>query len=143
TGALPVAAALRCPAAVLRDRSTGECIAVAERGQEALLERITADALAAAELPPLPDWQPPAALDEDDPAAFTAGVERILEYLAAGDVFQVNLSRAWRARFAREPEPAAVYARLREVSPAPFSGLFHLGAGAVVSASPERLISVR
>src|SRR5690554_7535514 len=37
-GALPVAAALRCPAAVLRDRTTGECVAVAERRHEALLD---------------------------------------------------------------------------------------------------------
>ena len=142
-GGLPVATALRCPAAVLRDRVTGECVALAERGQEQLLDRITADALAAEDLPPLPPWQPPASLDEDDPQAFTAGVERILDYLAAGDVFQVNLSRAWRARFDQAPEPAALYARLRQVSPAPFSGVFACGGGAVVSASPERLVSVR
>ena len=78
-------------------------------------------------------------------------MSRILDYLAAGDVFQVNLSRAWRARFAQPLEPAALYARLRTVSPAPFAGLF---AGetatdavntswAVVSSSPERLVSVR
>ena len=142
-GALPVAVALRCPAAVLRDRVTGECVALAERGQEQLLARITADAVAAQDLPSLPPWQPPASLAEDDPRAFTAGVERILEYLAAGDVFQVNLSRAWRARFAEALAPAELYERLRQVSPAPFSGLFACDGGAVVSASPERLVSVR
>lgn len=142
-GMLPVAIALRCPAAVLRDRASGECIAVAERGHDGLLDRIAADALAAAGQPPLPPWRPPASLDEDDPRAFTGGVERILEYLAAGDVFQVNLSRAWRARFDPAPEPAALYQRLRQASPAPFSGLFACGGGAVASASPERLVSVR
>jgi len=142
-GGLPVATALRCPAAVLRDRGTGECVALAERGHEALLECIADDARAAASLAPLPQWQPPSSIDEDDPEAFTGGVGRILDYLAAGDVFQVNLSRAWQARFDRPPEPAALYARLRQASPAPFSGLFACGGGAVVSASPERLVSVR
>jgi len=142
-GGLPVALALRCPAAVLRDRASGETVAVAERGQEGLLERIATDVQAARELPAPPAWQPPSAIEEDDPGAFTDGVARILEYLAAGDVFQVNLSRAWRARFAAPPHPASVYARLREASPAPFSGLFTCAGGAVASASPERLVSVR
>ena len=142
-GGLPVAIALRCPAAVLRDRGTGECVALAERGHEALLERIADDARAAASLAPLPQWQPPSSIVEDDPQAFTAGVERILDYLAAGDVFQVNLSRAWRARFDEAPQPAELYARLRQASPAPFSGLFACEGGAVASASPERLVSAR
>src|SRR5690606_22974249 len=142
-GKLPVAIALRCPAAVLRDRNTGECMALAERGRDDMLDRIATDARAAAGLPPLPPWQPPAWLEEDGPHEFTDGVGRILEYLAAGDVFQVNLSRAWRAGFERAPAPAEVYERLRRVSPAPFSGLFACPGGAVVSASPERLVSVR
>ena len=142
-GALPVATALRCPAAVLRDRTSGECMALAERGQEALLERVVSDMQSAGGMDRLPPWQGPSAVAEDDPAAFVQGVERILEYLAAGDVFQVNLSRAWRAEFDVVPQPAGLYARLRQASPAPFSGLFACAGGAVASASPERLVSVR
>src|SRR5690606_24518641 len=72
------------------------------------------------------------------------GVARALEYIRAGDVFQVNLSRAWQAGFDAPLAPAALYRRLRDANPAPFAGLFDLGgAGAVVSASPERLVSVR
>ena len=142
-GKLPAAVALRCPAALLRDRNSGECMAVAEPGHEDLLAQMMADASAAAVQAELPPWAPPVNLEEDAPERFIAGVERILAYLAAGDVFQVNLSRAWRARFTEAPEPAAVYARLREVSPAPFSGLFHGDGWAVASASPERLVSVR
>jgi len=144
-GALPVALALRCPAAVLRDRVTGECVALAETGAEAMLDAIAAD-LDAFAAQPLPEWRVPETLHEDAPERFTDGVRRILDYLAAGDVFQVNLSRAWRGRCATYA-PDALYARLREVSPAPFAGMF---AGvtdgrpwAVVSSSPERLVSVR
>jgi anthranilate synthase component 1 len=144
-GALPVALALRCPAAVLRDHATGECFAVAETGAEALLDAIAADLEAAAALPAI-RWRAPDALSEDAPEAFVDGVSRILDYLAAGDVFQVNLSRAWRAR-CETYDPAALYARLREASPAPFAGLFAGDSDgrpwAVASSSPERLVSVR
>jgi anthranilate synthase component 1 len=142
-GALPVALALRCPAAVLRDRASGDCVAIAEPGHEALLARIGADVEAARALPPLPPWTAPAQVDEDAPARFTDGVQRILEYLAAGDVFQANLSRAWQARFDAPLPPAALFGQLRQHNPAPFAGLFHGDGWAVVSASPERLVSVR
>jgi anthranilate synthase component 1 len=145
-GALPVALALRCPAAVLRDRASGECVAIAEAGAESMLDAIMVDLAATAADVVAPVWSAPAALREDPPAAFTDGVRRILGYLAAGDVFQANLSRAWRAR-CDAYAPAALYARLREVSPAPFAGAFAgESAGrpwAVLSSSPERLVSVR
>jgi len=142
-GGMPVALAMRCPAAVLRDRATGECVAVAEPEHAALLERIASDVDAARALGPLPEWRHPAAIDEDAPAQFTDGVQRVLDYLAAGDVFQANLSRGWHARFDEAQEPAALFARLRRHNPAPFAGLFAGDGWAVVSASPERLVSVR
>ncbi|RDZ27942.1 aminodeoxychorismate synthase component I [Lysobacter silvisoli] len=142
-GGLPVALALRCPGAVLRDRTSGECIALAETGHEALLEAILADSARAAALAPLPVWQPPSALEEDEPQRYTDGVARVLDYLRAGDVFQVNLSRGWRARCAAPLAPAALFQRLRQHNPAPFAGLFAGAHWAVVSASPERLVSVR
>ena len=142
-GGLPVALALRCPAAVLRDRASGDCVVVAESGHAAMLDAIESDLAAAARLPPLPGWSPPSEVAEDPPHRYTGGVARILEYLAAGDVFQVNLSRAWQARFERAPEPAALFERLRLHNPAPFAGVFAGGDWAVVSASPERLVSVR
>jgi len=139
---LPVAVALRCPAAILRDRGTGDCVAVAEQGHAALLDRITAD-LASPPAPALPAWHPPLHIDEDAPERFTDGVVRILDYLAAGDIFQVNLSRAWKAWFDGTLVPSALYARLRTANPAPFAGLFAGQGWAVVSSSPERLVSVR
>jgi anthranilate synthase component 1 len=142
-GALPVALALRCPAAVLRDRDSGECIVMVEPEHASLLDTVEADVAAAATLAPLPEWQPPAALMEDEPQRFTDGVTRVLDYLAAGDVFQVNLSRGWQARFSTVPEPAALFERLRRNNPAPFAGVFAGDGWAVISASPERLVSVR
>lgn len=142
-GGLPVALALRCPAAVLRDHTTGDCVVVAEPQHEALLRQVLADAETAAQLSPLPQWQPPVAIEEDESQRYIDGVQRVLDYLAAGDVFQVNLSRGWRARFDTPLEPAALFQRLRENNPAPFAGVFAGEGWAVVSASPERLVSVR
>jgi anthranilate synthase component 1 len=142
-GPLPVALALRCPAAIARDRDSGRCVLVCEAGAEALVEDIEAELAAARALPPLPAWQAPRLVEEDDPARFLAGVERVHEYLRAGDIFQVNLSRKWRAEFEAAPEPAALYARLRAANPAPFAGLLAHAGWALASSSPERLVSVR
>ncbi|MEQ4575929.1 MAG: aminodeoxychorismate synthase component I, partial [Gammaproteobacteria bacterium] len=116
---------------------------VAEAGRAELIDRIVADLEPAKALPALPDWTPPVAVEEDAPGRFTAGVERVLDYLRAGDVFQANISRKWEARFERPLEPAALHARLRAANPAPFAGLFVAQERAVVSSSPERLVSVR
>ncbi|MGO4551944.1 aminodeoxychorismate synthase component I [Lysobacter sp. 2RAF19] len=142
-GHVPVAYAMRSPAAVLRDHATGEVFAIAEAGQRAWIETLLADAQAAASLPPLPEWRAPASIEEDEPERFTRGVERVIEHLAAGDVFQVNLSRGWRARFDAPLPPAELHARLRTANPAPFAGLFAGPDWAIVSSSPERLVSIR
>ncbi len=142
-GNLPVALALRCPAALLRDHATGGLTIVAESGHAAWLDTIATDCDAALRVGVSPQWHPPLALAEDHPERFLAGVERILDYLAAGDVFQANLSRGWQADFATRVDPAALFARLRTHNPAPFAGLFAGDGWAVVSASPERLVSVR
>lgn len=116
---------------------------VAELGNEHLLDVIEADLAAVALLPPLPVWRSPVAVIEDEPSQFIANAERVLDYLREGDVFQANISRLWEARFATALDPAALYMRLRVANPAPFSGLFVAHGRAVVSSSPERLISVQ
>ncbi|MCZ8166152.1 aminodeoxychorismate synthase component I [Silanimonas sp.] len=146
-GGLPVAAALFCPAAVLRDRASGRCLAVALPGHEAWLARIAnvVDGLrpAGGALQVASALPKPRTLAEDADQRFLGGVARVHEYLRAGDVFQVNLSRGWRAGFEASPDPVALYAALRQANPAPFAGLFALPGGSVASSSPERLVSVR
>ena len=112
---LPIALALRCPGVIARDRESGECVAWAEPAHATLLHALEADIAGIGQLPALPAWQAPAGIEEDPPQRFLDGVARVHEYLRAGDVFQVNLSRTWRARFDTPPDPAAWYARLREV----------------------------
>ena len=137
---LPVALALRCPAAIVVDRERNCTILVAEARHADLLAELSADVEreSGASLPPC------TALDvHDEPAAkFIDGVAAVHEYLRAGDVFQVNLSREWTGALPAGATPAAVFANLRRANPAPFCGLLQWEGCAIVSSSPERLVSV-
>ena len=72
---------------------------------------------------------------------YLQAVRRAKEYIAAGDIFQVNLSQ--RLAFAADEDAFALYRRLRRASPAPFAGYMEVPGGAVLSASPERFLQAR
>lgn len=139
--AQPRALALRCPAAIVVDHGGGSTWLVAEPGHDALLDRLQADLAAAPAFAPAPVGI--AALEEDAPGRYLDGVARVHDYLRAGDVFQVNLSREWRARCTSAPTPAALYAALRGANPAPFAALLQQAGWAIASSSPERLLELR
>jgi anthranilate synthase component 1 len=134
----PLAWLVRIPAAILFDRANRRCVLMAEAGQAELLDAMQHDLDAT--LPPLPAVAAPRDLREDDPAAFLAGVARIQDYIRAGDVFQVNLSRGWQAEFDAPVPAASLLAQLMQRNPAPFSALLQLDEWAIVSSSPERLV---
>jgi anthranilate synthase component 1 len=137
-----VALALRAPAAWIRDRQSGEAWIVAEPGHESLLDRFEHDvrSLGGGLRPdPMQSFE----IEEEDPARFEAAVARALEYIAAGDVYQANLSRRWQGRARGTLEAAALYRRLRTANPSPFAALLRDGDFAVISSSPERLVAVQ
>lgn len=68
-------------------------------------------------------------------------VGRALEYIRAGDVFQVNLSQRFEAQ--GTIAPLDLYLRLKSTSPAPFSAYLATEAWAVLSASPESFYQTR
>lgn len=72
---------------------------------------------------------------------FMGCVERAKEYIAAGDIYQANLS----CRFdGQSNEPGtALYARLRQINPAPFACYLRSPEVEIISSSPERLVSLR
>ena len=77
---------------------------------------------------------------EDDSEDYLAGVKRILEYIRSGDVFQVNLSRAWQLQSEQTIEPSLLFRTLSQSNPAPFACLVHHPMGNIISSSPERLV---
>jgi para-aminobenzoate synthetase component 1 len=72
---------------------------------------------------------------------YKRAVNRVREYIAAGDVFQVNLSQRFEADL--KISPFELYKRLRTVNPAPFASYLNLPGVAIVGASPERFLKVR
>jgi anthranilate synthase component 1 len=138
---LPVTMASRCPVAAIVDHQREVTLLVAEPACADFLDLLEADL---ARLAPV-TFDPPAlvAIEEDDARRFLDGVARIRDYLGAGDVFQVNLSREWRIMLDSAATPAAIYAALRKSNPAPFAGLLQGPGWAIASSSPERLVQVR
>ena len=65
---------------------------------------------------------------------YLASVDRVLDYIAAGDVFQVNLSQRFIAT--GRPEPLDLYLRLKAASPAPFAAFLQWDDLAVVVGEP-------
>ena len=89
------------------------------------------------------------ALSDFEPQEYQAAVQRCIDYIAAGDIFQVNLSQRLRARSA--PSPRNIYAALRRRNPSWYGAFFQFdcpSAGgplpcAIISSSPELFLRVR
>jgi para-aminobenzoate synthetase component 1 len=82
----------------------------------------------------------PGVFSNFDRAGYLAAARRAIEYIHAGDCFQVNLAQ--RLLHRATLTPLELYGRLRERNPAPFAAYFDLGDFVVASASPERFLRV-
>jgi len=67
-------------------------------------------------------------------------VRKAVDYIWAGDVFQVNLAQ--RLATPKPADPLILYRHLRQVNPAPFAAYFDFGHAQLLSASPERFLRV-
>ncbi|NBT13280.1 MAG: anthranilate synthase component I family protein [Planctomycetia bacterium] len=133
---------------------------VPAKGPAARRERATArlDALLArlaAPVPSRPQPAPPAPLPPGadhplpthphvfathSPDDYHRMVRRGIEYIRAGDVFQVNLAQ--RFAVAAALDPVELYDRARTLNAAPFAGFFDAGTCRIASMSPERFLQV-
>jgi para-aminobenzoate synthetase component 1 len=93
--------------------------------------------------PPLPSFAPPEVsvprplLRQEE---FEGMVERARDYIAAGDIYQANLSCRFDGTFSGSA--ADLYSRLRRINPSPFACLLRSPGLEIVSSSPERLVSL-
>jgi len=71
---------------------------------------------------------------------YLTAVERVRQFILAGDIFQANLSQRFEAPCLGDPFD--FYRRLTAVNPAPFAAYFRGDGFALTSASPERFLSV-
>jgi anthranilate synthase component I len=135
--------ALRTPCALIHDHDSGRTYAIAEASATAAFERMLADVRAVSGPAP-PESLALGPVAEEAPEAYLERVRRAKDYVAAGDVYQANLSRAWQIPLGGETSASAsaLYQRLCRANPAPFAALAQWQDVAIVSSSPERLVRV-
>lgn len=121
------------------DHQTGRAVISTvgdEKELEALYEKLTRPIV----LPPVEMKMGEIMVDKSD-EEYGAMIERAKEHFRAGDVYQIVLSRTFKAKV--EGDPFQFYRALRKTSPAPFLFFFDLEQMAIVGASPEKIISVK
>jgi len=69
---------------------------------------------------------------------YCKAVEKVKDYIAAGDIYQANLSQRFSAGF--EGDPWSLYKRLRRINPAPFAAYLNFPEVKVLCDSPERFL---
>lgn len=83
----------------------------------------------------------PGAFSTFSPRGYCDAVNRVREYIRAGDVFQANISQRLEAGCVGHP--FALYKALTRCNAAPFAAYFDVGDAALVSASPERFLRLQ
>jgi aminodeoxychorismate synthase component I len=83
---------------------------------------------------------------EQEQTVYSQNVSRCQEYIAAGDIYQANLSHRFNVNseafssLGDLQTDLSAYSRLRALNPSPFSGILRLDAVRLISSSPERLV---
>ena len=139
---LPVAFAVRCHAALVLDHETGDCRFVSEARDPDARRQVEQD------LGMLRDTPGDGAIglravSEQDPERFLDAVRRAKNHIAAGDIYQANLSRQWSTELEPGTDAGEVYASLCESNPGPFAGIARWQDVEIISSSPERLLRLR
>lgn len=74
--------------------------------------------------------------------AYEAAVERVRDYIRAGDIYQANIAQRFEADLSPSFDPFALYRRLRATNPATFGAYLDFGPLRVASSSPERFLKL-
>ena len=76
-------------------------------------------------------------------AHYIEKVDIAKEYIRNGDIFEVNLSQCFSARLQPDYPIYQLYNKLHSINQSPFGAYLNLGAVKVLSASPERFLSIK
>ena len=69
-------------------------------------------------------------------------VQRVIEHIHAGDLYQANLTRKFIGEFVTPPNGFSIFKKICHVSPAPYSAFLKMGDTCVISSSPERFLTI-
>ncbi|MGI9239025.1 MAG: aminodeoxychorismate synthase component I [Woeseiaceae bacterium] len=139
---LPAAFAVRCPAALVFDHEASSCFLVRESDDSADVELVRGD-IARSGASPGPPKTIITSVQEEDSERFIHAVEHAQQHIAAGDIYQANLSREWSATVADDVNGTDIYTSLCEANPGPFAGIARWRDTEIISSSPERLLRLR
>lgn len=73
---------------------------------------------------------------------YTKDIQKVIDYIHAGDVFQVNLAQRFEGPKPNHFDPYSHYLTLRRMNPAPFSAYLNFGDTVIASSSPERFLNI-
>ena len=129
--------------AVVHDRMNGKTTAYGlqrDTGEDVRGKLLEIKRIFSSPLPSPAPWESSAQGFESsfDRLDYLAAVSRTREYIAAGDVYQVNLSQRFSIRF--DGDPYRLFIRLFQMNPAPFFAFINAGDYQIVSTSPERFL---
>jgi len=138
-GEQSVAVAIKIPTAIIIDHFDNQTYLLDQFDDQTRIDQVLSDIECLKEIEAVAingelSWE------EDH--KFISGVARSRDYIVAGDVFQVNLSREWQYQLDAKVAPAQIYQALKRTNPAPFSALAQFDGFSIISSSPERLFSV-
>lgn len=77
-----------------------------------------------------------------DEKSYCDAVQKVIDYIYAGDIFQANLTQRFEAPRPKDLDPYLHYQHMRKVNPAPFACYMNIGEIKISSASPERFITI-
>ncbi|WP_018296222.1 chorismate-binding protein [Corynebacterium lubricantis] len=84
--------------------------------------------------------QPPQA--DLDRSEYLTAVRQCQEFIASGDSYELCMTTNVRAELVVKPNALGLYLRLRQHSPAPMASFWRIDDTVVLSASPERFLSI-
>lgn len=85
-----------------------------------------------------PEWQ-----SNFSRAEYEAIIQKTIDYIYAGDIFQANIAQRFDAELPGGFDPYRHYLHLRQMNAAPFAAYFNMGGLVLSSASPERFLTVK
>jgi anthranilate synthase component 1 len=138
-GDQPVAIAVRIPTAIVVDHHQQQTYLLDQFDNQQRIDQTLSDI---SQLQGIQSASIQGTPVSEQESKFINGVNRSRDYIVAGDVFQVNLSRQWQCKLVADTSPTQVYQALKKSNPAPFSALAQFENFSIISSSPERLFSV-
>jgi anthranilate synthase component 1 len=136
---LPIAYAVEIPSAIIVDHKIDKTFIIDQDNNHSRINSILSDIKL---FKKMPTQRIKASQFEEVENKFIDGVKSSLDYIVAGDVFQVNLSRKWQYLLTESTNSTLIYNALKKANPAPFSALIQYQNFSIISSSPERLFSV-